>query len=1845
LSTEEHLRDREETVKINVNTRLLVFMSIVACSLATMCAQAQTFVYTNDNVNGANTVSVFSVGSTGALTQIGNYGTGGVGAPATTRLYASNRLAITGNYLYATNDDSNTVTGFKITPATGALGEFGTTATGGTAGYGESLAATPDGRFLIAGNNGTDTISVFSIAAATGTLSQVSGSPFAAGGAPEQMRVTPDGAFLTVALYLSASNSRSVGVYSISSSGVLAPVQGSPFAGSGNDGSVDVNCAGNRLFAADYSSTTTLVDGFNIAVNGSLSAIPGSPFGNEAGVGTGGDVVLLSPNNNFVFVTDLGSLQITVFGVANNGSLAPVTGSPFPVNSVNPPTAMVTDQAGAFLFTAIFPLTTSSPAIGAFTISATGGLTAVTGSPFAAVSGSTMGAIAVYPPATCANPVPLISPALEPDAVAAGTAAFTLTVNGTGFVSSSVVNWNGKPLTTTFVTRNQLTARVPAANVASAGTNSVTVTNRTPGGGTSKGVFFTVTSPTTALTLRKSDYAAGVQPWSVAVADFNGDGNLDLAIADNSGGTVAVLLGNGNGTFGTPTVYTVSGAAFVAIIAADFNGDGKLDLAVTDTGHDTVSVLLGNGNGTFQAPRSFSTGPGPQFLATADFNGDGKLDLAVTNYINSTGGNSVSVLLGNGDGTFQPQMTFATGVNPFSVAVGDFNADGILDLAVANGSGSISVLLGNGDGTFEAQSTVSLPGQPYTVVAADFNGDGKLDLAVTNADSAINTVSILLGNGDGTFQSPVPYGTGTLPEGLLVGDLNGDGKLDLAVTNQSDGTVSVLLGNGDGTFQAQQAFPTSADPVGLAMGDFNADGRLDLVTANIGSTNTVSVLLQVPAVTLNPTALSFANQLVGTTSSYQQVALTNTGSAPLIITSLGMSSPSDFAVSGGTCSAAQQVAPEADCTIQITFTPTQVGLRSAVLTVLDNASGTQTVSLSGTGIENLSITPTSLPGGTVGSPYSQTLHVTGGTAPYTWSISAGALPTGLSLSTAGVISGTPTTAATSQFTVKVADAVGGTATQPLSIVIAPLPTITTTSLPGGTVGTAYNQTLTASGGTTPYTWSITVGSIAPLTLNSTTGVISGTPTAAGTLSFTVQVKDANSNTATQALSIVVSPAGLKVTTTSLPGGTVGTAYNQTLTASGGTTPYTWSITVGSIAPLTLNSTTGVISGTPTVAGTLNFTVQVKDANSNTATQALSIVVTNPLRITTQPASQTIDSGKTATMTVVASGGTGTLTYQWYQGASGVTTNPISGATLASYTTPALTATTNYWVQVKDGGGSSVNSHTATITVAPPLSITTQPASQTISSGQTATMTVAATGGTGTLTYQWYQGSTGVTTNPIGGATLLSYTTPALTATTSYWVQVKDGGGSSVNSNTATVTVAPPLSITTQPASQTIDSGKTATMTVAATGGTGTLTYQWYQGTSGVTTNPISGATLASYTTPALTATTNYWVQVKDGGGSSVNSNTATITVNTPTAPSITTQPASQTINSGQTATMTVAAAGSAPLTYQWYQGASGATTNPISGATGTSYTTPALTATTSYWVQVKNSAGTANSNTAVITVNTISPPTCPEPSVQSGTNSLTVTATSNCTDSQSSITSTTIDWGDDSSPSSGTSASHPYTLASGATSGTFTITVTATNANNLSSSASATVTVSAPLTTPVPQGQAATQTVNVVAPQGMDGLTVTYACVSADGPNGTQPLSSYYLTGCTITGPDGSSKVTLSSTPQPLTVTVHTTAPTALSSARGERVGGLYAAFLFFPGIALLGMGFSRQRRSKLRRYACMALLGLMMLSWLACGGGTMQPPPVQNVTPTGAYGINGTGTSSTGTTVTITVGFTVTIG
>jgi len=333
-------------------------------------------------------------------------------------------------------------------------------------------------------------------------------------------------------------------------------------------------------------------------------------------------------------------------------------------------------------------------------------------------------------------------------------------------------------------------------------------------------------------------YPLTIGPFGITFADFNNDGKLDIAVTKSATGKASVMLGNGDGTLGADTDFGV-GTSPWGIVAADFNGDGNMDLAAVNNIDASISVLLGDGHGGFGTKTDYTTGFSPTFVTAADLNNDGNVDLAVTNSASST----VSIPLGNGDGTFAAKTDYTTGAAPQSITVADFNGDGNIDLAVANsapGINTFSVLLGKGDGTFNAKTDYPTGTQPTSIVSADFNGDSILDIAVT---TNANTIAINLGLGGGSFGTKTEFATGNSPRYMVAADLNGDKKVDLATSNTGAGSfsVSVLLSVGDGSFSAKTDYATPTQPVYLTACDLNADGAIDLAVA-IGGGN-VGVLL------------------------------------------------------------------------------------------------------------------------------------------------------------------------------------------------------------------------------------------------------------------------------------------------------------------------------------------------------------------------------------------------------------------------------------------------------------------------------------------------------------------------------------------------------------------------------------------------------------------------------------------------------------------------------------------------------------------------------------------------------------------------------------------------------------------------------------------------------------------------------------------------------------------------------------------------------------------------------------------------------------------------------------------
>jgi 6-phosphogluconolactonase (cycloisomerase 2 family) len=391
----------------NLRNKLIATRLFLVGSLCTACLLGQgTFVYTNnDPINAPNSVSAFSVGANGALSPVAGspFATGGTGLGG--GIFAANRIttAIVKDVLYVANGGSNNVSGFSVNPATGVLTQVPGSpfATGGSAdGNGIALATTPNDQFLIAANTGSVNITVYSIAA-NGALSPVAGSPFpaGAGGVTDGIKVTPDGKFLAVA----RPGSNSVSMFSISGLGGLTPVPGSPFIAGGTGGAtgVDCNCNSNHLFIGEANFGSTIVSVQNIALNGALSPVSGSPF---IGPGSNSNVVVLNPDDSKLFVSNQVSSTVTAFSVATTGALTLVPGSPFPAPGSIDPSGMATNQAGTFLYTAAL-----NNEINGFSIASTGALTSVPGSPFSnGVPGFGLLSLAVFPPKSCC-PAPVIT--------------------------------------------------------------------------------------------------------------------------------------------------------------------------------------------------------------------------------------------------------------------------------------------------------------------------------------------------------------------------------------------------------------------------------------------------------------------------------------------------------------------------------------------------------------------------------------------------------------------------------------------------------------------------------------------------------------------------------------------------------------------------------------------------------------------------------------------------------------------------------------------------------------------------------------------------------------------------------------------------------------------------------------------------------------------------------------------------------------------------------------------------------------------------------------------------------------------------------------------------------------------------------------------------------------------------------------------------------------------------------------------------------------------------------------------------------------------------------------------
>ncbi|MDX6443283.1 MAG: hypothetical protein QOH71_357 [Blastocatellia bacterium] len=654
------------------------------------------------------------------------------------------------------------------------------------------------------------------------------------------------------------------------------------------------------------------------------------------------------------------------------------------------------------------------------------------------------------------------------------TAAHTATVTGVTSFSDWTLAEPGSvnpptlaPYTDKSISLSTDTTVAPDGNVAPTNTTSINVSTSTNFKGKLE------SDPTTGVVRVTDAHPAGA--YTITIKAFN-QGTAPTTKSFTL--TVTTPAVCNPVVFGTAANFDV-GSLPTSVAVGDFDGDGKQDLAITNRTSNNVSILLGDGAGGFSTASNPGVGSEPTSVAVGDFNGDGKQDLAVGN----RSSNNVSILLGSGGGAFSAAGNLGVGPSangPASIAVGDFNGDGRQDLAVANrNSDNVSIFLGDGAGGFSPAlgSPFGVGTNPVSVAVGDFNDDTAQDLVVANNGSA--NVSVLLGDGAGSFvaASGSPFAAGTQPTSVAVGHFDSGNTQDFAIANGDSNDVTILLGAGNGGFSPAGGSPfvVGANPFSVAVGDFDGDTRQDLAVASRDS---------------------------------DSVKILNGDGAG------GFGPPSSFGVGSVAGSSPESVA------------------------VGDfNGDGKQDLATSNVNANNVSIllrtccpaitlTPATLPDGTLGVSYHDDLSASGGTGSYTFTVTSGGAPTGLSVQSTGQWLGTPTATGDFTFTVTAKDsATGCTGTKDYTLtIVCPTLALSPSTLPNGIAGQNYSQGVTVTGGSsTSYSFT-TTGSLPPgLSLNGSgsSATLSGSPTMSGTYNFTIKATDTAGCFASQDYTIIV----------------------------------------------------------------------------------------------------------------------------------------------------------------------------------------------------------------------------------------------------------------------------------------------------------------------------------------------------------------------------------------------------------------------------------------------------------------------------------------------------------------------------------------------------------------------------------------------------------------------------------------------------------------------------------------------------------------------------------------------------
>jgi hypothetical protein len=1097
--------------------------------------------------------------------------------------------------------------------------------------------------------------------------------------------------------------------------------------------------------------------------------------------------------------------------------------------------------------------------------------------------------------------------------VSSGSLPANLSLNAsTGLISGIPLATASVPLSLKVTDSNNDTATVNT-NLAIVGPISITTTSLP------SGVVGTPYNQTIAVT-------GGVAPLSFSIT--SGSLASPLVLNPATGAITGTPSGAATSNF-TVTVTDASGVADQAV--GSFGLTVNLPLSIMTAtlpgaqmgSNYSQNVIAAGGSGSYTWSISSGSLPTGASLNTSTGAIAGSLSavgtfnftLKVTDTNNSTATNSYSV-------TVYAPLNITTSNLPAGVAGFSYSKQ----LAATGGSGGNVWSITSG----ALPANLSLNASSGAITGTpSASGSTPLTFKVTDSNNDTATVSLTL-----TIAAPIAITTTTLPGGTTgvaysqtIAVTGGVAPLSFSITSgslPSPLTLNSATGAITGT-------PTASATSTFTVTVSDASGTADQAT------QAYSIAITPP---LSITTTSLAPGVAGFAYSKQLTATGGTGGNVWSITSGAL--PANLSLNASTGA--------------ITGTPSAAGSTPLTFKVTDSNNDTATVSLTLTIAAPIAITTTTLPGGTTGVAYSQTIAVTGGVAPLTFSITSGSLASPLTLNTStGAITGTPTASATSTFTVTVSDASGTAdqATQVYSIAITPPLSITTTSLAPGVAGFAYNKQLTATGGTGGNVWSITSGALpANLSLNASTGAITGTPSASGSTPLTFKVTDSNNDTATVSLTLTIA-APIAITTTTLPGGTTGVAYNQTIAVTGGVAPLSFSITSGSLAsPLTLNSATGAITGTPTASATSTFTVTVSDASgtADQATQAYSIAITPPLSITTTSLAPGV-AGFAYSKQLTATGGTGGNVWSMTSGAlpANLSLNASTGAITG---TPSAAGSTPLTFKVTDSNNDTATV-SLTLTIAAPIAITTT----TLPGGTTGvaySQTIAATGGVAPLSFSITSGSLAspLTLNSATGAIT---GTPTASATSTFTVTVSDASGTADQVTQAySIAITPPLSITTTSLAPGV-AGFAYNKQLTATGGTGGNVWSITSGAlpANLSLNASTGAITG---TPSAAGSTPLTFKVTDS-----NNDTATVsltlTIAAPIAITTTTLPGGTT---GVAYNQTIAATGGvAPLSFSITSGslASPLTLNSVTGAiTGT----PTAVSTSNFTVTVTDSSGLAD---------------------------------------------------------------------------------------------------------------------------------------------------------------------------------------------------------------------------------------------------------------------------------------------